>query len=95
MLLGYNILGKNYEEELGSHPIFSTSNVHQFPLFRYRPDLIASEDSYWLREDTGNEKFACVFWDGTLYTPKASANNGVRPFFRLHISDNIHNTWQE
>lgn len=53
----------------------------QLPLFRYRHDLIAIRDNYWLRDVLSGAYFAYVYYHGYAGCRDASYSFGVRPVF--------------
>ena len=55
----------------------------QLPLFRARPDLIASEKSCWARDVASGTEYAYIGGGGNAGATTASASLGVRPAFSI------------
>lgn len=55
----------------------------QLPLFRARPDLIASEEDCWARDVATGTEFAYIGSTGSAGATSASASFGVRPAFSI------------
>lgn len=62
-----------------SHTIDKT----QYPLFRFRPDLIGIRTSYWLRDVASATDFCSVGASGSAHALSASYALGVRPAFSI------------
>ena len=64
-------------------PVLYTVDKSQYPLFAFRPDLISSRQSFWLRDVVPDVYFASVLGDGRAGCSGASASSGVRPAFSI------------
>ena len=67
-----------------SMPFSYSLDSTQYPLFRFRPDLISDGGWYWLRDVTTTDFFAYVHKRGSAQTATSSANAGVRPAFSIY-----------
>ena len=64
-------------------PVLYTVDKSQYPLFAFRPDLISSRQSFWLRDVVPDAYFASVLGDGRAGCSGASTSFGVRPAFSI------------
>lgn len=55
----------------------------QLPLFRARPDLIASEENCWMRDVGSGMEFAYIGVSGSAGVTNASESFGIRPAFSI------------
>ena len=60
-----------------------TVDKSQYPLFKFRPDLISNRMSYWLRDVVSDAHFARVYYDGAADYYSAYQITGVRPAFSI------------
>lgn len=60
-----------------------TVDKSQYPLFKFRPDMISNRQWFWLRDVVSAAGFASVTGDGNAYYNGASAAAGVRPAFSI------------
>ena len=60
-----------------------TIDKTQFPLFRYRPDLISNHTNFWLQDIVTSVAFADVSNLGFALRHEANNNRGVRPVFSI------------
>lgn len=58
-----------------------TVDKSQFPLFSYRPDLISSGGTFWLRDVASSSAFCRVGDNGNALNGNAGIDSGVRPAF--------------
>ena len=65
-------------------PELHTVDKSQYPLFKFRPDMISNRQWYWLRDVVSASNFASVYSSGTASNHVASSQNcGVRPAFSI------------
>lgn len=62
---------------------YTTLGKTQLALFQLKPGLIINRKSYWLRDVTSSNSFACVYYYGTASSDFASSNLGIRPVFAI------------
>lgn len=60
-----------------------TVDKTQYPLFRYRPDMISIRQWFWLRDVASEEFFCRVSSNGPADCYNASDDSGVRPAFSI------------
>ena len=60
-----------------------TVDKSQYPLFKFRPDMISNRNWYWLRDVVSAACFAGVTNDGRAGYAGASGAGGVRPAFSI------------
>lgn len=60
-----------------------TVDKTQFPLFRYRPDLISNRQYFWLQDIVTSASFADVSHHGYASLYAANPSLGVRPVFSI------------
>lgn len=65
-------------------PILYTIDCKQLNLFRYRPDLISNNLSYWLRDAISAVHFANVYSLGNSNYMQAATSIGIRPAFAIY-----------
>lgn len=74
-----NIMHGNNEPE---HDYYDGT---QYPLFRYRPDLICIGANYWLRDVASTHEFSCIYKSSNgVVAYDASNEYGVRPSFSIY-----------
>ena len=61
-----------------------TIDKSQFPLFSYRPDLISSGGTFWLRDVASSSAFCRVGDNGNALNGNAGIDSGVRPAFCIN-----------
>lgn len=76
MIYGNRLNGTNM-------PNYQTIDKSQYPLFKYRHDLIANHQWFWLRDVVNSQYFASVGGPGLAYSFNASNSRGVRPVFSI------------
>ncbi len=62
-------------------PNLSALDRSQFPLFAFRPDLIANNQWFWLRDPVSDSGFVRISNYGNVTFGNASTEYGVRPAF--------------
>lgn len=67
-------------------PANYTIDKSQYPLFAFRPDMIANRQTYWLRDVVSTSYFALAYDDGGAFHYYAAAALGVRPAFSIYQS---------
>ena len=60
-----------------------TVDKSQYPLFKFRPDMISNRQWFWLRDVVSAANFARVRGDGNAVYASASGASGVRPAFSI------------
>lgn len=60
-----------------------TVDKSQYPLFKFRPDMISNRQWFWLRDVVSAAGFAYVSSDGDASSHSASGATGVRPAFSI------------
>lgn len=66
-----------------SIPNSYTMDMSQYPLFKFRPDMISNSNWYWLRDVVSATHFARVHGNGYANYLNASSAAGVRPAFSI------------
>ena len=64
-------------------PHSQTVDKSQYPLFKFRPDMISNNRWFWLRDVVSAYQFARVDGSGYAYFGNASLTSGVRPAFSI------------
>lgn len=64
-------------------PDLYTVDKSQFPLFAFRPDMIANRNWFWLRDVVSANDFARINGSGVAVYGSASGAYGVRPAFSI------------
>ena len=65
-------------------PLIRTTDMSQFPLFMFRPDLIANQQTFWLRDIVSSRAFSCLYSEGRATFDDAAGPYGVRPAFCIY-----------
>lgn len=65
-------------------PLIRTVDMTQFPLFVFRPDLVANKQTFWLRDVASASQFSCLYAEGRATFDDASGPYGVRPAFCIY-----------
>ena len=66
-----------------SMPNSYTMDMSQYPLFKFRPDMISNRNWFWLRDVVSDTNFVLVNNTGIATNGNASNANGVRPAFSI------------
>lgn len=66
-----------------SMPNSYTMDMSQYPLFKFRPDMISNRNWFWLRDVVSTTNFVLVNNTGIATNGNASNANGVRPAFSI------------
>ena len=64
-------------------PHSQTVDKSQYPLFKFRPDMISNNRWFWLRDVASSSQFSRVDGSGYAYFGNASLTSGVRPAFSI------------
>lgn len=64
-------------------PHNQTIDNSQYPLFRFRPDMISNGLWFWLRDVVSSSQFARVDGTGYAYYGNASLTSSIRPAFSI------------
>lgn len=83
-LLGYRNGGNAMNGT--AYPYNYSLDQTQFPLFRYRPDLIGIRTGYFLRDVVSDKWFAAITANGAAGYYTAANNGGVRPSFSVYCN---------